>query len=379
MLALSVFLVFMFVLAAPAAAATIRGNDEVRIDKNISDDVYAFGGNLDISSDISGDLIVAGGNITVTGRVDGNITATGGQITVNGPVTGTIRVSGGSIVINGRVGRDVLVGAGTLTLGPDSIVVGDLIAGTGLLRANGIIGDNVRGGLGSAEFAGKVGGDIKISVDDLTLLDGARVGGDIIYRSDRNADISTGAEVQGEIEKKPPLKPQKRSPAWGALGWLWSLVGMILTALVITWLFPGTLKSTKRALTERTGATFGLGAVTLLLTPIAALLLIIFTIGLALPIALIALAVYIIAIYIGQIYAAAAIGNALLKRENGVGAVLGVIGFSVLRLVPYLGGFVTLVLIIIGLGIVSLACWESWRRPPESPAIQSKEPAPSAD
>ena len=369
----------MFVLAAPAVAATIRGNDEVRIDKDISDDVYVFGGNLDISGDISGDLIVTGGNITVTGRVGGSIMAAGGQITVDGPVTGTIRATGGSIVINGRVGRDVLVGAGTLTLGPDSVVAGDLIAGTGLLRANGIIGDDVRGGLGSAEFAGKVGGNIKISVDDLTLLDGARIGGDIVYRSDRDADISTGAEVQGEIEKKPPLKPQKRSPAWGALGWLWSLVGMILTALVITWLFPSTLKSTKRALTERTGATFGLGAVTLLLTPIAALLLIIFTIGLALPIALIALTVYVIAIYVGQIYAAAAIGNVLLKRENGVGAVLGVIGFGVLRLVPYLGGFVTLILIIIGLGIVSLACWESWRRPPESPAIQSKEPAPTTD
>ena len=172
------------------------------------------------------------------------------------------RVAGGSVVINGRVGRDVLAGAGTLTLGPDSVVAGDLIAGTGLLRADGVIGDNVRGGLGSAEFAGKVGGDIKISVDNLTLLDSAQVGGDIVYRSDRDADISTGAEVQGEIEQKPPLKPLKPSPFLRALDWLWSLVGMILTALTITWLFPGTFKSTKRALTEKTGATFGLGAVT---------------------------------------------------------------------------------------------------------------------
>jgi len=379
LLALLAFLVFMLVPAVPAAAATIRGDDEVRIDKDISDDVYVFGGNLDISGDISGDLVAAGGNITVTGRVDGNIMATGGQITVNGPVTGTVRAGGGSIIINGRVGRDVLAGAGTLTLGPDSVVAGDLIAGVGLLRVDGVIGDDVRGDLGSADFAGEVGGDIRISVDTLTVLDSARVGGDIVYRSDRDADISTGAEVQGEIERKPAVKPAKPSPFLRLFYWLWSLIGMILTALAITWLFPDTFKSTKRALTEKTGATIGLGAVTLVLTPFAALLLIIFTIGLALPIALIALAVYTAAIYLGQIYAAAAIGNTLLKRENGLGAVLGVIGFGILRLIPYLGGFVTLILIIVGLGAMSLACWGSWRRPPETTATQSEEPAPATD
>ncbi len=379
LLTLSALLVFMLVLAAPVGAATIRANDEIVIDKDIDDDLYVFGGNLDISGDISGDLVAAGGNITVTGRVDGNIIASGGQIMIDGPVTGTVRIAGGSIIINDRVGRDVLAGAGTLTLGPDSRVGGDVIIGAGMFKAGGDIGDDVQGGLGSADFAGRVGGDIKISVDTLTIRDGARIQGDVTYKSDSDAKISNGSEIQGDIVRKPPPKQPTPPLFLRALDWLWSLVGMVLTALAIAWLFPGTLKSTKQALTERTGATIGLGAATLFLTPFAALLLIIFTVGLALPLALIALAVYVIAIYLGQIYAAAAIGNAVLKREGIPGALLGIVGFGLLRLIPYVGGVITLTLIIIGLGAMSVACWSSWRQSPQTPVADGKEPAPSTD
>jgi hypothetical protein len=352
----------------PALAATIYTDEEIRLDRPLADDVYVFGGTIEIDSHITGDLIVAGGNVRITGMVDGNVMAAGGQVMISGPVTGSIRAAGGQVTIAGSVGRDVLAGAGLLLLEEGSLIAGDLLAGAGLLEADGQIDDDVLAGLGSADFDGKGGGNIRLTVDSLTFGDGAKVGGDIIYRSDKKAKIATAAQLAGSLERLAPIEVPSPPPWLRALGWLWSVLGMILTVLVANWLFPATLRSTSSVLQKRPGATLGLGAAFLLLTPLASLLLVVFSLGLASPLALIIVTFYVVALYLGQVYAAAAIGSALLFRSNerdwSIGAgILGIISFGLLRLIPFLGVIVTLLLLALGLGMIVLAGWESWRPP----------------
>lgn len=374
-LIISLVISSFFLFTTPVPAATVLGDDKVKVSRDISDDVYIFGGNITVSGDIHGDLIVGGGNIRVTGTIDGDLMAGGGQITIDGPVRETVRVGGGSITINGPVARDVLVGGGTVMLGADSVIGGDLLAGAGNLTAAGVIKDDIRGSLGAADIAGTVGGDINVTVDRLTVSDGALVKGDLTYTSERKAQISDGSRVAGAIKRRTPEEPRtlfpgSLFPGFQLLGWLWSLVGMILTALTIAWLFPATLEKTGEALFDRPGTSFGFGFAALFLTPIAAILLIVFTLGLALPISLLALTFYAVGIYLAQIYAAATVGTRALNSfspENrwiGAGAIVGIVFFGVLRLVPFVGGFVTFVLILFGLGAISLACWESWSTSP---------------
>lgn len=352
----------------PALAATIYADEEIRLDRRLTDDVYVFGGTVEIDSHISGDLIVAGGNVRITGMVDGNIMVAGGQVMISGPVTGSVRAAGGQVTIAGSIGRDVLAGAGLLILEENSIIAGDLVAGAGVLEADGRIDDDVLAGLGSADFDGKIGGDLRLTVDSLTFSDSAKIDGDIVYRSDKKAKIATAARLTGDLERLAPIEVPAPPPWFRAVGWLWSVLGMLLTVLAANWLFPATLQNTSRVLRERPGATLGLGAAVLLLTPIASLLLVVFSLGLASPLALIIVAFYAIALYLGQVYAAAALGSALLSRSNGrdwsIGAgVIGIIGFGLVRLIPFLGAVVTLLLMALGMGMIVLAGWESWRPP----------------
>ena len=77
--------------------------------------------------------------------------------------------------------------------------------------------------------------------------------------------------------------------------------------------------------------------------------------------ALIGFAIYVIAVYLAQIYAAAAIGSLILNRDGekwiGAGAALGIAVFSVIRLIPILGGLAAFFLILFGLGAMAIAGW----------------------
>lgn len=377
---LTILLGVLFGAASPAMAATVLGDDEVSVSKNIDDDVYIFGGDVTVSGNIGGDLIVMGGSVRVTGKVEGDLMIAGGQITVDGPVGDTVRIGGGMIEINSTVKKDVLVASGTLTLGPKSAVGGDLVAGAGNVETKGSVRDDIRGSFGTAKLEGKTGGDVKVTVEQLTVAKSARIRGDLTYTSAQEARIDYDADVGGQVKRLKPPKPRGPSIGLILLDWFWSLMGMIATALVAAWIFPRTLTTTRDALVRRPGASIGVGFAILLLTPPAAVLLAIFTLGFALPVSLLAITAYVVGIYLAQVYAATALGSWIVSKAAGkekwigAGAVVGIVGLGLVRLIPFLGGLIGFLLIISGLGAMALALVDSRRKRDDKGATPEEPP-----
>ena len=102
----------------------------------------------------------------------------------------------------------------------------------------------------------------------------------------------------------------------------------------------------------------GWGAVILFATPIAAIMVCFTVVGI--PIGLIALALYGIAVYLSQIPVALLIGRLIIRRSTEVeskGLLVGVLALGlviliILRLIPFLGFWIGLATALFGLGAV---------------------------
>ncbi len=330
-------ILLMTFTTVPVLAFDARGGDTVTVASGevIDDDLYIAGRTIIIDGTINGDLIAAGGTITVNGTVNGSVIAAGGTVNINGEVTHAVRVIGRTLNISGTIGRDLLVAGGELSMASTAEIGGDLLFGAGTARIDGLIE-----------------GDINSRVDSLTVASTASIQGNLSYTSENEANIESGAQVGGvTTHKLPPVAAG--TGLWGkVIGYLMALV----LGIIIVLLAPRRVKAVTESIRTRPWPSLGWGAVILVATPIAALIVCITIIGL--PLGLIALALYTIAIYLTQLFVGLLIGQLIIGAFRGVetraalvGALaLGLAILSLLWLIPYLGFVIGLATILFGLG-----------------------------
>jgi len=128
--------------------------------------------------------------------------------------------------------------------------------------------------------------------------------------------------------------------------------------IIIVLLAPKRVKAVTESIRTHPWASLGWGAVILVATPIVALIVCITIIGL--PLGLIVLFLYSIAIYLTQLFVGLLIGQLIIgsfKRVETRAALVGALalGFAILRLlrlIPFVGFFFGLVTVLFGLGAI---------------------------
>lgn len=139
------------------------------------------------------------------------------------------------------------------------------------------------------------------------------------------------------------------------------IVGFISTlilGLLLIYLIPNYSREVVSTVRDRTLASLGLGFLMLLVTPVVIVFLFVTVVGI--PLALILLAVYLIGIYLARILAILWIGSTLIGwfgktvREGWV-LVIGLVTYSILTLIPFVGGLITMLAVLVGLGASILA------------------------
>jgi len=293
--------------------------------ETVDDDLYVGANTVIIDGTINGDLWAAGSTITVNGVVNGSVMAAGRTVNINGDVGHAVRAGGETIIINGDVSGDVMVGGGDVNVASTAKIGGDLLFGAGIARIDGLIEGDIKGGGSEVTISNGVKGNIALKVESLTILPTANIQGDLTY--------GIGGKVTGFLMA-------------------------LIAGLVIILLAPRRLTSIAESIRSRPGASAGWGALILFVTPIAAIIVCITIIGI--PMGLIALALWGIAIYLAQIPVGLFIGRWIIGHFRGVegkaimvGALaLGLVILKLLRLIPYLGFFIGLAVILFGLGAV---------------------------
>jgi len=368
-------------LVPMALAADVRGGNAVTIgaDEVINDDLYVAGGTVTINGTVNGDVFASGGTVTFSGKATGSVHLAGGTVTLGGEVGKSARVAGGNVVVTATIAEDLLVGTGNLDLSRGT-VGRDLLLGAGNAALTGSVGRRVWGGGGTVTLNGSIGQAVRLEVDELTVTRQAKIGGNLTYISAKEAQIEEGAQIAGTVTREEPPEGRRRAmqaPATladrlfgGVRGALIAWLMAAIYGVVLLFALPQISVGATNRLVERPWPSLGLGIVLLIVVPVVAALVLFTIVGI--PLALIALLTWAISLYTAQVFVGMGLGRWFLGLFGGgdsrvvqfFGLLLGLLVIYALSLVPYVGPWVHLVVILFGLGALGLTIMSTRGRPP---------------
>jgi anti-sigma factor RsiW len=370
--ALAAGLFLSLATATPAQATVLRlaerGSQTVVVGaaETIDDTLIAAADTVIVEGVVKGDLIAFAREVRVDGKVLGSLAGLAKHLELNGQVDGDVYTLQESLSVRGKVGRSIHAGAKRLVLDGAGSVAHDLRGGAEEARVAGAVGRGLTLYATWSELAGKVGGPVLLRGERAAVRDSAQVGGDLSVTVPKkaNAEVAAGAAIQGttqvlEAPWEMGCRHQEVSRLSQPQFYLWQLlwlVGALVTGALLHWLAPGAFalqpSSTVDALKS-----MGLGFLVLFVTPIAAIVAGITVIGL--PVGVITLAAWGAALLLSSVLASAWLGRMVLRRpaldlRNLLLALLvGQLILRVARPLPYVGGLVGFVSLILGLGLVA--------------------------
>lgn len=370
----AIIIMALALMLTPSAvsAYAVKNSDSVYVakDETIEGNLYAVGANLTIEGKVTGDVICAGQSINISGEVAGDVICAGQSLNLNGQIGGNLRVVGDTINFGGQTERNGMILGATVVASASSSIGWDLLAVGNIFELRGDIGRDLYGGVAKANLTGRIGKNVNLHFGQsnqktapLTIGPNARINGQIKYTSEKDAVIENGAVIGGEVVHNRP-KIAAKKPNYLNLAWWWGNIISVFSALVIglvlisLWRAP--IIKIIDLMLNKIGAAFGWGILALLLTPPLAIILLITIIGI--PLSLILLALWLIALYVSNVFVGILVGRSLLnnflpKQKDSlilamvIGVVLSYLFFSL----PIIGLSLSLVAMIWGLGGIMLA------------------------
>lgn len=345
-------------VALPFTIGGLRmsGRVIVQTDDVVDEDLYAFGELVLIEGVVDGDLLVIAGEVRISGTVAGDVLAlVGGPLDVSGTVGGSVRAAAVRTDIEGMVSDDLVVASVETNLpgsvGRDVILVG------GEATLAGEVGRDVRLQSVRLGLEGSVGRDVLVRVDTLSLGSGAAIDGDLLYQATHDATVADGAGVDGQFTRRDVLAPVWAKAVTRVFSIL-SLFGLIVAGLVAMWLFRGSSRAAVAEVEQRPWRSAAIGAAALLVIPMLMLPLLLTLVGI--PVALLLLVVWVVALLLGPIPAVTHFGAILLRGRGGLAGAL-VVGAVLWRAsmwaLPLIGGLIYLAALLVGLGAYVSAGW----------------------
>jgi hypothetical protein len=208
--------------------------------------------------------------------------------------------------------------------------------------------------------SGEIGGNLNVATKHINLLDNARVGGDIVYRTSTKDRLMLGDDViiRGEIDYQgKPQNIQARNRFVSNSFYLWGVLWFV-GAFVVGWLIFTLAPSLGRVELgdgKESIKTAGIGFLVLVTVPIVAVIIAITVVGL--PLSFITITAWLTAWYLAKIVFAHLVGRSVLASRSdnpGLALVLfvGLIIVTIAINLPFLGGVLNLLATILGLGLM---------------------------
>ncbi len=360
---LSVLLVpLFFAFSAFAQQNLASGNTVVlKRDQTINSDYFATGESVTISGTVNGDAYVAGGNILIDGRINGDLLVAGGTVTIRGTITDDVRAAGGNITVSGNIGKNITAAGGDVHITDAARIAGSLTSGAGNVSVFAPIGRGITVGAGNVTIGSAVNGTINAGVGNLTLTPDARINGNINYWSEANAQVSPGASVSGQIthnipQKQPQITAQKTTEFFAKAALFWKLISFtsaLVVGLLLLRFFPQFTEKAAQTALDSPLKSILIGFIALVVTPIAVIILLVTVLGI--PLALVLLVLYWLALYTAKIIVGLATGiwvanRSGWKRNIGWVFVLGLLLYYIVTSIPVIGWIIGFFAMLLGLG-----------------------------
>ncbi|GEM_PF-1981735 len=427
--AAGLILLLPLLIFSPALAAEVTQGEDIVINEDTTDDVYAFGETVTVNATINGDLIAFATTVTINGTVTGDVIFGGQSLIINGTVEDDVRGAGYLIQLgeNGVIGDDLNAGGYAIAMQPASRVGGDAFFGAFQASLADIDG-NVIGGANGVRIGGRIGGDAKLSVSAETSFDpmmfmqnpelpsveripaglsfsqDGQIAGDLDYSSERELTIPNGAVAgrvsftqvesgaEGDVRVLQPAARRGFADRPGvrfAGRFVGSFIVLLLVAAIFRAVAPGFFHGALETLRTRWAASLGVGllgyVIVFMVLPLLIFLVIVLLLTPTLGIGAQLRAAFSLISAIGwtgfslatgwiaPILVAALLGGAIYslfdreKKSSFWGIVIGLLIVTFLLAIPVLGRVLLAMLVgMLGLGAVILYLWP---RPKQAEAV----------
>ena len=326
----------VFSITRVDANSLFKAKDTLVVDKPINGTAFIAGNNIKLESSVNGISFVAGNNIKINHEQEYLFTA-GNDIVLTEDVTKDLFLAGANIEIKGsNLKRDAYIAGGNITIDGN------------VLRNIYILGENI-------ELSGTYNGNVYINAGKLNLNKDTIINGTLKYNEDT---IVTG--LTDSIKVKTYHNREETTFINYLSSTISSFVRILIVALVLVYLFEKLLnkinKDTNNINLKEVLLNIGKGLLILIGVPIVLLMLIIT--GIFTSLGIIGLALYLILIYISNILSAyvlaITINKKLIKKDtnNYVLVTFGLLAIYLLRIIPVIGGLISLISILFGVGYI---------------------------
>jgi cytoskeletal protein CcmA (bactofilin family) len=243
-----------FLWVGVARAQSFRTGESTTVAANevVDSSLYIAGRTVDIAGEVNGDVFCAGQNVTISGKVNGDVICAGQTVNISGTVMGDVRVAGQTVTVSAEIDGNLSAASQSFSLTSEGKVGQDAGIGGNDVTLNGSVGRDLAVGGATVILANTVGRNVTADTQDLTVRGQARVNGDVTYTSPNKADISRDAQIAGTTtfnERVPEKKGNYGQVfAFSLVVALFVVLALVMSALVLVFLFPAVFHhSVKRA------------------------------------------------------------------------------------------------------------------------------------
>ncbi len=325
-------------------------------------DLYLWSQRLDIEGTLDGDLIAWVQTGGIGGTVTQDLALVAQDMRITGEVGDDVRVVGQNLMIDGTVRGDVLFLGANLVISESATIEGSVLAAGGVAVINGHVGGDAYVAGGTVTLNGSIAGDAEFLTDGgLAIGSGASIGGNLKYRGPGEVNFDR-AIVGGSITFEPKGQKVERTignqiaalNAFRLVLWILSFITAIIAGTVIVALTRNHAWKTAETIRKRPLKSLGIGFIAFICLPVV--ILIAFILILTIPLSMILLLAYLIALYIAKFYVSIWLGNLILRRGGKTekspipGMLLGLVIVYLVTAIPVLGTLVGIVIIFFGLG-----------------------------
>ena len=347
----------------------------ILISETQQDDTYRAGGNIKVNAVVQGDLVIAGGNLSVNDSIIGDLTAAGGELFLNAYVADDVRIAGGRINIDSEIGDDLIVFGGEVILTENAVIHGNLVCYAGNVQINGEVLGKLEVKGGEVFINGTVREPSKIVAENITIGSNAQFYKEVEYWSSEGeidfgeSLVNTTARFNEELEEE---KSELSLTTFGTASlflWGFYILAAFLVILVFHALFRNTFSNAVEGLEHNWLKSFGFGLIYLIGIPFLIIVAMLMIIGI--PLGLFAMVIFIFSLLFGHLIAALLLAYYFrYKKEKDWGfwsitflALLFAIGLRLLTIIPYAGIVISIVILSITYGALTLKVLHAKKEP----------------
>ena len=305
-----------------------------------------------VDKKIDGTAFIAGNEVTINETIDGIGFIAGNTVKINS-IEDYLFVAGNEIVLTKDVNKDLFLAGSNVELKNVNLKRDAYIA-SDTVDLNGTVGRNLYLYGTKVELTGTYNGNVTVYASEIVLKDNASIKGTLKYNDT--------AKVTG-LSKSTKTKTYKTTTTVSykdyLLGFVSSYIHLLILGVVLVFAFESRFKKiknkTKDIKSREAILTCGKGFLILIGVPIIAMMLL-FS-GLFVSVGVIGGLIYGILVYISSIITSYVVAYKLDEKyfkknmNTYLLVMIGLLIIKVLSIVPIIGGLVSLVSLLFGLGI----------------------------